>query len=127
MGKLIVSSSPHIHERTTTQSIMRDVLIALLPATAASVVFFGIRALINVLVCVIAAVVSEFLFNLICKREQTVSGSAFATAGTESTATINAVTHSTAQPVRMSFCLCILLILSIYHPSATIYMRVRDG
>lgn len=51
---------------------MRDVLIALLPATAAGVVLFGLKALINVLVCVSTAVISEFLFNLICKKEQTI-------------------------------------------------------
>ena len=72
MEKLIISSSPHIHSKSTTHTIMRDVLIALLPATVASVVFFGIRALIINLVCVATSVLSEFLFNLICKKEQTV-------------------------------------------------------
>ena len=51
---------------------MRDVIIALLPATAAGVIFFGIRALLTVLVCVGATVLSEFLFNLLCKKQQTV-------------------------------------------------------
>ena len=51
---------------------MRDVLIALLPATIASVVFFGVKALIINLVCVATSVLSEFIFNLICKKEQTV-------------------------------------------------------
>ena len=37
----IVSSSPHIHTGVTTQTIMRDVIIALLPATAMGVYFFG--------------------------------------------------------------------------------------
>ena len=72
MEKLIVSPSPHIHTKQTTQSIMRDVLIALLPATVASIVFFGVNALIIILTCVVSAVASEFLFNLICKKEQTV-------------------------------------------------------
>ena len=73
MKKLIVSSSPHIHTTVTTQSIMRDVVIALLPASIAAVVFFGIKALLNIMVCVISAVVSEFVFNLIVKKKQTVS------------------------------------------------------
>ncbi len=73
MEKLIVSSSPHIQSKTTTQSIMRDVLIALLPATVASVILFGFRALITIAVCVTTAVLSEFFFNLVCKKEQTVS------------------------------------------------------
>ena len=73
MEKLIVSSSPHIQSKTTTQCIMRDVLIALLPATVAGVILFGWRALVTILVCVASAVISEFLFNLICKKEQTVT------------------------------------------------------
>ena len=73
MKKLIVSSSPHIHTTITTQSIMRDVVIALLPASIAGVVFFGIKALFNIAVCVISAVLSEFIFNLLAKKKQTVS------------------------------------------------------
>lgn len=52
---------------------MLDVIIALLPAAVASVIIFGIKSVFVMLTCVIAAVVSEFLFNLICKKEQTVS------------------------------------------------------
>ncbi len=51
---------------------MRDVVIALLPASVAAVVLFGFRALIIIAVCVASAVASEFLFNLICKKKQTV-------------------------------------------------------
>ena len=43
---LTVSVSPHLHDGITTQTIMRDVLIALVPAVVASVVFFGVRALL---------------------------------------------------------------------------------
>lgn len=73
MKNLIVSSSPHIHTKTTTQSIMGDVIIALLPASVAAVVLFGMKALLNIAVCVITAVLSEFVFNLIAKKKQTVS------------------------------------------------------
>ena len=72
MSKLIVSTSPHIHTKTTTQTIMRDVLIALAPATVAAVVFFGLKALLTVAICVGTALLSEFLFNVITKRKQTV-------------------------------------------------------
>jgi electron transport complex protein RnfD len=51
---------------------MLDVIIALLPALVAGVVIFGIRALLVVMTCVIASVVSEFLFNIITKKEQTI-------------------------------------------------------
>ena len=73
MKNLIVSSSPHIHTKTTTQQIMGDVLIALLPASVAAVVLFGLKALLILAVCVGTCVVSEFLFNLIAKKKQTVS------------------------------------------------------
>ena len=72
MDKLIVSTSPHIHTKTTTQSIMRDVLIALSPAAIASVVFFGLKALLILSVCVGTSVLSEYLFNLATKKKQTV-------------------------------------------------------
>ena len=72
MSKLIVSTSPHIHAKDTTQTIMRDVLIALAPATVIGVILFGLKALLTVAVCVGTAVVSEFLFNLLAKKKQTV-------------------------------------------------------
>ena len=73
MEKLIASSSPHIQSKTTTQSIMRDVIIALLPAAVAGSILFGIKAIITILVCVATTVLSEFLFNLLAKKEQTVT------------------------------------------------------
>ena len=72
MNKLIVSTSPHIHAKDTTQTIMRDVLIALAPATVIGIILFGLKALLTVAVCVGTAVVSEFLFNLLAKKKQTV-------------------------------------------------------
>lgn len=72
MSKLIVSTSPHIHAKDTTQTIMRDVLIALAPATVVGIILFGLKALLTVAVCVSTAVVSEFLFNLLAKKRQTV-------------------------------------------------------
>ena len=73
MEKLIVSTSPHIQSKDTTQSIMRDVIIALLPAAVAGTILFGWKALITILVCVGTAVLSEFVFNLLVKKEQTVT------------------------------------------------------
>ena len=60
---------------------MRDVLIALSPATIASVVLFGWKALLMVCVCVASAVLSEFVFNLIVKKKQTVSDLSAAVTG----------------------------------------------
>ena len=58
--ELTISSSPHIHSKVTTQTIMRDVLIALVPALAGSVYFFGPRALIVTLISVAACVLFEW-------------------------------------------------------------------
>lgn len=81
MDKLIVSSSPHIHAKDTTQSIMRDVLIALSPAAVAGVVLFGLRALFVIISCVVSSVLSEFVFNLIVKKKQTVADLSAAVTG----------------------------------------------
>ncbi|MBQ1212271.1 MAG: RnfABCDGE type electron transport complex subunit D [Clostridia bacterium] len=81
MEKLIVSTSPHLRSTTTTQTVMRDVLIALLPATVASVVLFGIKAAFIVLACVASAVLSEALFCIINKRPQTVGDLSAAVTG----------------------------------------------
>lgn len=72
MEKLIVSTSPHLHTKDTTQTIMRDVLIALTPAWIASVVLFGLKALLNIVLCVGVCILCEFLFNLIAKKKQTI-------------------------------------------------------
>ncbi len=72
MEKLIVTSSPHIHTKTSTTVIMRDVLISLLPATVAAVLFFGFKALLLICTCIASALFSEYLFNVICKKKQTV-------------------------------------------------------
>lgn len=69
---LIVSSSPHMVSPTDTTKIMGTVMLALLPALAVGVFQFGIRALILTVVCVVACVVFEYLYNLIMKRPQTV-------------------------------------------------------
>ena len=45
MENLILSPAPHIHTKDSSRRIMLDVIIALLPATVASVVIFGIKAL----------------------------------------------------------------------------------
>ena len=72
MNKLVVSSSPHIRSKARTNRIMLDVVIALMPAAVMGTVIFGLRALIVLATCVAGAVLAEFLFNIITKKEQTV-------------------------------------------------------
>lgn len=73
MSQLITEVSPHIHDNSTTQRIMLDVIIALLPASFAGVLLFGIRALLVIMVCVVSSVAFEWLFEKLCKRKNTVS------------------------------------------------------
>ena len=72
MDKLIVSSSPHFNGGKTTQNIMLDVIIALVPAMIASVILFGFRAAVVILTCVASCVLSEYLCRKVMKRPQTV-------------------------------------------------------
>ena len=66
--ELTISSSPHVHSPITTQTIMRDVLIALAPALLGSVYFFGFRALLVTLISAAACVFFEWAY---CKLTKT--------------------------------------------------------
>jgi electron transport complex protein RnfD len=70
--KFEVTSSPHIRGKRTTQNIMLDVIIALLPALLMGVVRFGMNALIVTMVSVIAAVAAEWLCGMIVYHKNTV-------------------------------------------------------
>ena len=72
MKTLHVSNAPHIHSGDTTQKIMLDVVIAMLPASVAAVVIFGIKSLWIMLTCVASAVIAELLFNLACGKKSTI-------------------------------------------------------
>ena len=72
MSKLSVTASPHIHSGASTQRIMMDVIVALLPVTIASVVIFGIKSLLVIAACVISAVLAESVFNLLCGKKNTI-------------------------------------------------------
>ena len=78
---MVVSVNPHIYAAQTTQTIMRDVLIALFPALIASVVFFGIQALLVAAVCVSVAVLCEWAFEKITNRPITVTDLSAAVTG----------------------------------------------
>ncbi len=78
--ELTVSSSPHAHSPVTTQSIMRDVIIALLPALFGAVYFFGFRALLLTTISCAACVFFEWAYRKLRKLDCTVyDGSALVT------------------------------------------------
>ena len=72
MPKYIVSSSPHISTTFTTRKMMLDVIIALVPATVASILLYGFYPLCMMVLCVGSCVFAEWLFNVIGKRYQSV-------------------------------------------------------
>lgn len=73
MNKLISSISPHFNSTLTTTKIMLDVVIALVPAAIASVIIFGLRALLVIGVCVAVCIFSEWGFEKICKKKNTIT------------------------------------------------------
>jgi len=61
-NKLTITSSPHINDRTSVKDIMWSVILALVPATIASVYYFGLRAILIITVSITGAVITEYLF-----------------------------------------------------------------
>lgn len=70
--QLLVTASPHIRSKRTVANDMLDVIIALLPAGAVSVYYFGYRALVLILASVITCVLAETIFNKCIKKENTI-------------------------------------------------------
>ena len=68
----VLSSSPHTHSHASVSRIMLDVLIALLPTTAAGIWFFGMPAVWTVATCVATCLVAEAVCRLLMKRDNTI-------------------------------------------------------
>jgi len=77
--RLVVSTSPHIHDKKNTKKVMYVVCLALLLPIIGGVYFFGIYTLLVVLVSVITAITTEFLAKRLRKREFVMDGSAIVT------------------------------------------------
>ena len=67
-----VTSSPHVRSNASTQKIMLCVIIALLPATVFGIFNFGPRALAVIVVTIASCMVSEYVFNKLRHKKQTV-------------------------------------------------------
>lgn len=68
-----VSSSPHVRSKDTTSRVMLYVIIALLPTSLFGIYNFGWRALMLILVTIASCVASEWVFNKIVHKKQTIS------------------------------------------------------
>ena len=66
--RLTVASSPHVASPIDTQNLMRDVLIALVPAMVMGVVFFGPRALVATIISVVACEFFEWAYRKLMKK-----------------------------------------------------------
>lgn len=72
MNKLIVEPSPHIRGAMSTQKVMLNVIIAMLPALAAATIIFGIKALVLTVICCACCVLFEWLFCKVTKKDSTI-------------------------------------------------------
>ena len=77
----MVNSSPHIRGKHKTSYIMRDVLIALAPAVIMGAYFFGVRALAVTAVSALAALAGEWLWQMVCRRDNTLPDGSAAVTG----------------------------------------------
>ena len=74
MDKLLVSPSPHLHTKTSTKSLMRDVVIALMPAVIASVLFYGWSSLLVLSTSVASCLLVElFITRFLFKKPSTIA------------------------------------------------------
>ena len=67
-----VSSNPHVRSKTGTSNIMLAVVIALLPAAGFGIYNFGLKALITIAITIATTVLTEFIFEKICKQKVTI-------------------------------------------------------
>lgn len=73
MANFVVSGTPHVRSKESIQSIMRDVVIALVPATIMGIFYFGVKALILILASIVSAVFFEWLYETLLKKPVTIS------------------------------------------------------
>ena len=82
MKRLLVSPSPHIHAAVSTKSLMRDVVIALLPAVIVSVVFYGLGEILVLATSVISCMLIEYLITrFLLKKPSTIGDYSAAVTG----------------------------------------------
>lgn len=81
-NKLFVATAPHVHGSESTSKIMRDVLLALLPAACVSVFTFGVEALLVMVLSIVSCMFFEFLIQkFLVKGENTLSNLSAAVTG----------------------------------------------
>lgn len=73
MTKLTISSSPHLRSNESVSTVMRDVLIALAPATLAAVYYFRMGAVVTILSGLLGAILTEYIIQKAMKKPITIN------------------------------------------------------
>jgi Na+-translocating ferredoxin:NAD+ oxidoreductase subunit D len=68
----VVSASPHIRSKDSVQGVMRDVMIALIPATLAGIYYFGMKAIVLIVLSVLSCMAAEALWQKMTKQKITI-------------------------------------------------------
>ena len=97
--RLIVTASPHIRDKATTQGLMGDVLISLLPCVVAATLIFGFRALMVIVVTTAACVAFEYLYCRLLHKKIPIS---------DLSACVTGVILGMNMPANMPFWICIV-------------------
>ena len=108
--KLVVSTSPHVHSEFSTQKIMGMVILSLIPAGIVGVYFLGLRALCVILACVLASVISEWLWQKLNHKKSTISDLSAVVTGL-----LLAYNLPPTIPIWMAVCGCVFAIIIVKH------------
>ena len=73
MSNFAVTSSPHLRDKATSQRIMQEVCLALVPAGIAGIILYGFNAALLIAICVATCVLSEFVWQKATKQAVTIS------------------------------------------------------
>ena len=68
-----VSANPHVRDNGSTQKIMLDVIIALLPATIFGIYIFGAPAARTIVITIVTCVAAEYIYQKLMKQPITIS------------------------------------------------------
>lgn len=72
-SSIIVSGTPHVRSKESIQSIMRDVVIALIPASVMGIYYFGIKALMIIVLSIASSMFFEWGYEKILKKSITIN------------------------------------------------------
>ena len=76
-----VSANPHVRDKSSTQSIMLDVILALLPATVFGIYIFGASAAVTNCGSIVTCVAAEYIYQKLMKQKVSVSDLSAAVTG----------------------------------------------